>query len=80
MLSCKEMTELATAYQERSLGFVQRLKFRLHLAMCDACRRYVRQLEATVGALRNAVAPPSEPSKDDLDAAVSAFRRWNKPS
>lgn len=79
MLSCREMTELASSFHEGTLGFGQRLKFRLHLAMCDACRRYLRQLEATIGALRQS-APATEPAPAAVDAAAQAFREWKKKS
>ena len=44
MLTCKEITELATDYVEGETPFGQRVSVWMHLAMCKACKRYVRQV------------------------------------
>lgn len=51
MLTCKQITELVTAYAEGQLPFMDRLRFRLHIGMCSNCKTYVRQLQATAKAL-----------------------------
>ncbi len=43
MISCKEATRLASLQMERKLSLVERLQFRLHLAICVGCRRAERQ-------------------------------------
>lgn len=52
MLSCRDVTETASDYLERELGWWPRLRFKMHLAMCRHCRRYVKQIKATIGLLR----------------------------
>jgi hypothetical protein len=42
MLSCREVTERASDYLDRALPLRQRLAVRLHLFMCQHCRRYLR--------------------------------------
>ena len=44
MITCKEATRLVSAGLDRHLGFVERVKLRLHLAICDGCANFSRQL------------------------------------
>jgi predicted anti-sigma-YlaC factor YlaD len=52
MLTCKEVTELATDYMEGQVSIGTRFWFVLHLARCAACRAYMRQMRLTVSLLR----------------------------
>ena len=51
MLSCKDITEKASAYLDKDLSWSQRLAVRLHLVMCLHCRRYLYQLRTTIQTL-----------------------------
>jgi anti-sigma factor RsiW len=53
MLSCREVTDKASDYLDAALPPGQRMALRLHLSVCRHCRRYLRQLRATVAALRH---------------------------
>lgn len=44
MLSCKKITELASRSLDQPLPLGRRIVMRLHLLMCQACRRYTGQL------------------------------------
>jgi len=44
MLSCKEVTELASRSLDRPLPLGRRIAMRLHLLACEGCRRYLEQL------------------------------------
>jgi hypothetical protein len=44
LLSCKEATRLLSQGEDRRLAYVERIKLRLHLAVCTACTRFSRQL------------------------------------
>lgn len=68
MLNCKDVTDLASDYVDRNLSFGKRLSVMMHLAICVYCRRYVRHLRATLGALGKLPAP--EPSEQDVDQTV----------
>lgn len=73
MWNCQQVTQRATDYLERELPWHARLQFRLHLLMCRACERYVRQLVLTRDALRALKdARPSAPSPE----LRHAFRQW----
>ena len=67
MMSCRELTELSSDYLEGRLSTSARLRVRLHLLMCNACRRYVAQLRAVIAALRR-LGTPERPSDDTLRA------------
>ena len=53
-LACQELVELATEYLEDVLPPGLRDEVQTHLAGCDGCTEYVRQIEATVHALQEA--------------------------
>ena len=52
MTSCRELTEQASDYLEHQLSRRRRLAIRLHLLICEGCRRYLRQYRAVCSALR----------------------------
>ena len=73
-MTCKQITELVTAYAEGHLRCVDRLRFRLHIGMCSNCRTYVRQLQATARALGKLPAPEIPP---ELEAELMRrFEGW----
>jgi predicted anti-sigma-YlaC factor YlaD len=43
-LSCRDMTRLVLEGEDRRLGWGERLRVRLHLAICKACPRFVSQV------------------------------------
>lgn len=53
MMNCREVTESASDYLERRLGFWRRAGVMFHLAMCKGCRAYVKQLRVAMEALRS---------------------------
>lgn len=60
MLTCKEITALATDYAEGHLGAADRATFEGHLAGCAGCSAWVEQLATTalaVGALPEPAVP-----------------------
>jgi hypothetical protein len=44
MLDCHNATFLMSQARERPLGLAERMRLRLHAAMCSACARFERQL------------------------------------
>ncbi|MCZ4304750.1 zf-HC2 domain-containing protein [Zoogloeaceae bacterium G21618-S1] len=45
MLSCKQVTRLASEKLDRPLSLRERLSFRMHLMMCAACSRFDGQMQ-----------------------------------
>jgi hypothetical protein len=45
LLSCKDASRLQSQAQDRRLSFTERFGLRLHLLICDNCRRFARQLK-----------------------------------
>lgn len=75
MLSCREITELVTAYLERAMPREQQLSFVKHLRACKVCWHYVRQVRATARAL--ARVPTAEPTAEVKEALLAHFRDWS---
>ncbi|MHB8454571.1 MAG: zf-HC2 domain-containing protein [Acidiferrobacterales bacterium] len=44
MLTCKEVSSLVSQSLDRQLSWYEHLQVRLHLFVCDACRRFARQM------------------------------------
>lgn len=44
MRSCKEVTALVIAREDRDLPWMERAALRVHMAMCKACPRFERQV------------------------------------
>lgn len=44
MRSCKEVTALVIAREDRQLPWMERAALRVHMAMCQACPRFERQV------------------------------------
>ena len=42
--SCREVTRLVSQMQDGRIPLLQRIKLRLHLAICDGCTRFERQM------------------------------------
>jgi predicted anti-sigma-YlaC factor YlaD len=60
--SCREVAKYIASDEYLTAGLLKRLAIRLHLAMCEHCSRYLRQLRKLAGMLREAKngIPPSE--------------------
>lgn len=74
MISCQQLTELVTDYVEGRMSLWDRVRFRLHLAMCPVCVTYVDQLEVTVATLGRL---PDVPLDSQIQGELlEAFRAW----
>ena len=61
MLSCKQLTELATDYLEEDLAWRERLGVQLHLWMCSHCRRYLDQMRKVIRLVQRLPKDPVPP-------------------
>ena len=52
MLSCKEATRLVSQGMDRRLPFGRRVQLRVHLAICDGCTNFSKQMALLRRALR----------------------------
>lgn len=50
--TCKEVHRLVAESMDRDAAFAERVTLRLHLAICDRCRRFKRQMGFLREALR----------------------------
>lgn len=50
--SCREVSELLSQGQDRPLSAMERLRVRVHLPLCEACRNFSRQLAFMRAAVR----------------------------
>jgi hypothetical protein len=52
LISCQEATRLLSRLRDGRISFAERCKLRLHLLVCEACRRFKHQLELVREAMR----------------------------
>ena len=74
MVNCKEITRLATEHAEGALDPSAARAFEQHVAGCDGCRAWVRQLEAARGAVQRLPSP--EPSAELTASLMRRFDDW----
>jgi hypothetical protein len=74
MLTCKELTALATDYSEGQLGLAERARFEAHLAECTACFAWTRQLQVATQATGRLPAPTVP--LDHRGALLTMFDGW----
>jgi hypothetical protein len=49
--NCREVTALVLAGEDRELGFFERWALRAHMKACQACPRFLRQVDLMRAAL-----------------------------
>lgn len=73
-MTCRELVELVTAYFDDALPNGVRERFEAHVAGCDGCTEYLRQMRAAIvlaGATRSLA---ERPEVAGLLAAFRGFR------
>jgi len=79
VLSCREVTERASDFLDRRLGFAGRLQMRLHLMICRACRAYLDQVRATIALLRTSRPAAAVPAAEAAVLEALAERGGEEP-
>lgn len=72
MLTCRDVAEEASAYLDAGLPLPRRVGFRMHLAICTNCRRYMQQMRQTISMLR-ALPSPAEAGTEAMEARMLAM-------
>ena len=76
-VTCREFVELVSDYLERALPEERLELVEEHLVLCDNCKVYLEQVEATVRAL-SGLTKPERPEPETERALLSAFREWSE--
>jgi predicted anti-sigma-YlaC factor YlaD len=72
---CREFVEVVTDYLDGVLPEDRVVLIEEHLVMCDWCKTYLDQIDATVAALPAIVTPEPVPTAT-RDALLTMFRGW----
>ena len=67
MLTCKTVSQKVSEGMDRPLTAADRLRVRLHLLICPACRRFERQLGIVRGAIRTLFSGALPDGMDPVD-------------
>jgi predicted anti-sigma-YlaC factor YlaD len=75
-VTCRQFVELVTDYWEGALPSDRVELLEQHLAICEGCRNYLEQMEATVRALPGTVTAEPVPRWSE-ESLLAAFRDWH---
>ena len=73
-LSCREMVELVTDYLEGALSPVDRARFDAHIARCEGCTMYLRQMREMLDLLGELTTDSISPQAEA--ELLATFRDW----
>jgi anti-sigma factor RsiW len=77
-LTCRELVELVSDYLEGALPSAERTRFEAHIAACEHCATYLRQMCETLAVLGEL---PAETVSARAEAALrTTFREWKAGS
>ncbi|EXI87132.1 MAG: hypothetical protein AW11_02742 [Candidatus Accumulibacter regalis] len=65
MLTCREVTQLLSEEQDRPLTLAERLRLRVHLAMCQGCANFKKQMNFLHAACRRFAGEPAGKERGD---------------
>jgi anti-sigma factor RsiW len=73
--SCQELVELVTDYLESALSPGDLRRFEVHIAGCDACTEYLRQLRETIRIVGTIT--PDDLTPEAERELLAVFVHWN---
>jgi anti-sigma factor RsiW len=73
-LSCQELVELVTDYFEDALTPADRARFEAHIALCEGCTMYLRQMREMLELLGELTSDSISPQAEA--ELLAAFRDW----
>ncbi|WP_374680867.1 zf-HC2 domain-containing protein [Accumulibacter sp.] len=65
MLTCREVTQLLSEEHDRPLTLAERLRLRVHLAMCQGCANFKKQMNFLHAACRQFAGEPAGKERGD---------------
>lgn len=70
MLRCSDIAERASALIDGEVRGWEAIQIRMHLAMCEGCRRFIRQMRTTRDLTLAAAKAPARREGDDAEIAA----------
>ncbi len=78
MLSCKEISQLASDNFAHQLPLLKRMQFKMHLMMCNNCRLFVEQMRCTIETISRLT--PVQPEEADIATQVAKLKAISETS
>ena len=73
-ITCQEVVDIVTDYLEEVVDDATRVELEAHLALCEGCDEYLRQMRATISALGHL--PLDSLSEEAKATLTGAFRDY----
>jgi anti-sigma factor RsiW len=77
-LSCQELVELVTDYLEDALSPADKARFEAHIAACEGCTMYLRQMREMLELLGELTTESISPQAEA--ELLASFRDWKGSS
>ena len=76
MMTCKQVSERASAFIDGELGVWEAMQLRMHLAMCSGCQHFIRQMRTTRDLIQSTGKSEEQKAGDDgrIDAILSKLQ------
>ena len=75
LLTCSQVTDRLTDYQEGATPFALRWRMRIHLSLCPGCKAFLRALKQLPTLVRVALSPSADPAPEAKAALKGALAR-----
>jgi anti-sigma factor RsiW len=73
-LACRQVVEMVTDYLEGALSRSERRRLEAHLAGCEHCAEYLRQIRATIRLTGRVLSEDLTPEMSE--ELTDIYRRW----
>lgn len=75
MLSCKDISHLASDHIDNNLPFMMKMKVKMHLFMCKKCQIFMSQFKKSIDIVQQVKPTPSSVTqkKEAIDLQVQAL-------
>ena len=75
-LTCADLVELVTEYQEGALSPPDRQRFEEHVVFCEGCASFLDQMRSTLTVLGRITEEDFAP--ETMDELLRAFQEWRR--
>ncbi|MDJ0764280.1 MAG: zf-HC2 domain-containing protein [Myxococcota bacterium] len=66
MITCLEACALVTDYLDGEMGFMRKMKFKLHIAICPNCKTHLNKMRQLIASMGR-IPPDTEIPEEMLD-------------
>ncbi len=77
MLSCKDISHLASDFTDKNLSSMMKIQMKVHLFICKDCRNFIKQFQLSINAIKQAKPHPIDLNIDETAIDLQAKTLMN---